>query len=110
MTKRDTVTPATRNHLTSDEAAYEVATSYAAGEEISDRAALTVASWWQSPGTVGHVLASLASGRSVQVGALLDDIAATRREITGRSYSADHVALDMLATWAINHPSREVSS
>lgn len=98
----DTITPAKVQHLSSDHAFREVETARG-HHEVSDGAALTIASWWQSSGHTGHVLASLASGCTVDVTDLLDDIARTRADVT--TY-ADNLALDMLATWAINHPTR----
>lgn len=99
-----TVTPAKVRHIPSSEAMHEVNTAHGR-HEVSDARALTIASWWQSPGSVGHVMAALASGLPVEVEALLDDIAATHNSFTSWRPS-DLRALDMLATWAINHPSR----
>lgn len=72
--------------------------------EIADEAAVAIAAWWQSSGTVGRHLATLASGLPVDLNDLLDDIHHTRREV---STEADYRALDCLATWALNHSSRE---
>ena len=74
--------------------------------EISDDAARAIAAAWQSPGTIGCELAAVATGAWVRsresIAALLDDIATTR-QIGGAWVSAeDSVALDMLATWAMN--------
>ena len=69
--------------------------------ELSDGAAKAIAAAWQSPGTVGNVLASLASGHAVNRWALGDDITATGRQ-------ADPMwptELECLATWAINYDS-----
>lgn len=77
------------------------------GEEISDSTARTIASWWQSSGTVGSILASVACGCTVSVDALLDDIYYTTgawRDITPSS--EDGRALGCLATWTMNHPTR----
>jgi hypothetical protein len=116
----DTITPRTRTHADSHAAYGDVrdvdAQDHGAGpvREIHDSTALAIASWWQSPGAIGHVLASLASGMTVDVAELLDDIAATREEArrTGTLSQLDATALDCLATWAINHPTRidDVSS
>jgi len=67
-------------------------------QEISDACAVTIASWWQSPGRVGRHLATLASGLSVDLEDLLDDISATRRN-AGTEWNRR--SLDMLSTWAI---------
>jgi hypothetical protein len=70
------------------------------GPEISDCVAVTIASWWQSPGTIGRHLAALASGAPVQYGDLADDIHAT---YNGPGLSRqDRQDLDVLSTWALN--------
>jgi hypothetical protein len=66
--------------------------------EITDNCAATIASWWQSSGTVGSVLATLAGGLETDVVDLLNDIHLTRQDVTQRR---DKDALDMLATWAL---------
>ena len=93
-----TVTTNGVRHLTSDEAMYEIRYGYGQ-QELSDAAAATVASWWQSPGTVGRHFAALASGLPVTTSDLLDDIHATYGEAVT---PLDRQALDMLATWALN--------
>jgi len=45
---------------------------------ITAASARAIAFWWQSPGAVGHVLASFASGVAVQRADLLEDIARSR--------------------------------
>ena len=79
------------------------------GTEIPDGAALAIAAWWQDPAGTGSVLASLASGCRVDLTELLDDIHATRTwaRANGVSNPEEERALDMLATWALNHDSRE---
>lgn len=80
------------------------------GTELADHSAVTIAAWWQSPGTVGRHLATLASGLPVDLEDLLDDIHATRKEAADSGYPLlrkDSDAFDCLATWAINHPSRK---
>jgi hypothetical protein len=66
--------------------------------EISDDVAAAIAAGYQSPGTVGHVLASLASGVTVEHTDLLDDIAATYRTVA----RSDRFPLDMLSTWTLD--------
>lgn len=79
--------------------AVERGMSYTENGEISDMAARTIASWWQSSGAVGSVLASLASGCAVSRDELIEDIA-----MTGRTASPMWPReLEMLATWALNH-------
>lgn len=93
------VTTGGAHQLDSERTAREVAT----GRTISDSAAATIAAWWQSPGRVGSVLASLASGRTVDCDDLMADISATRREADDRcplDY-ADASALNALAAWAM---------
>lgn len=73
--------------------------------EVDDSVAVALASWYQSPGSVGRILAALASGTVVGFQELMDDIHATRREID-RHNEADAPTmrrqLDMLATWVID--------
>jgi hypothetical protein len=53
-------------HVTTDVAEAEISAVLSTpGPEISDCVAVTIASWWQSPGTVGRHLAALASGAPV---------------------------------------------
>lgn len=78
-------------------------TSHNTGREISPATAVTIASWWQSSGSV---LAGFASGTEVNRAALLDDIAATRTAEgyhSGRMNTADMLDLDMLATFVLNY-------
>lgn len=72
------------------------------GGEISDESARALAMAWQSPGTVGHVLASLASGVPTSGPALMDDISNTFAH--DKPQGDDHLALGCLATWVLNHP------
>lgn len=65
------------SHLTTAELSADMAAARAHVGIISDAAAVTIASWWQSSGTVGYVLAALASGREVDTGHLIADIDAT---------------------------------
>jgi len=67
--------------------------------EILDSTALTIASWWQSPGSIGRAFAELASTGSVDSDALAADISATYREA---SNADDRVALDVLGTWTLS--------
>jgi len=100
-----TIQTSTTHQWTEPEVADHVRAVQSAGDrEIADEAAVTIAAWWQSPGTVGHVLAALASGVRVDLDDLLDDIRLTRKEATT---STDRNDLDCLATWALHHPSRE---
>ena len=71
--------------------------------EISDAVAKTIASWYQSSGTIGSVLAGLASGAAVDRDALAEDVAATGRQSmhTHGGHWADE--LNYLATWVLNH-------
>lgn len=99
------VTPRRTADLTDQEVRDQVATRFAAGEgEIDDNAAMRIASWWQSTGYQGMHLASLASGRTTAVDSLLSDIHIARSG--DRVSDEDKLALDMLGTWVLNHPSR----
>ena len=61
-------------------------------------AAVTIASWWAAPSN--PALTELATGAPTNAEAICDDIARERRgsNVTG----IDSLALDTLATWAIN--------
>jgi hypothetical protein len=78
-------------------------------QEIRPESAVAIASWWQSSGTVGSVLAGFASGAEVDREELLDDIAATRQAEGYHGYPGrqmpkdDRDALDCLATFVLNH-------
>lgn len=87
------------SHVTSDEAYRQVA-ARSGIDEIDDAVAATIASWWQSPSTVGRHLAALASGAPVEYQDLANDIYRTRRETGGMS-PATNRELDALSTWAI---------
>jgi hypothetical protein len=74
--------------------------------EIEPETAVTIAAMWQSPGTVGHVLAGFASGAPVDREELLDDIYRTRKTegyFTGGMSAADKDALDCLSTFVIHY-------
>lgn len=77
--------------------------------EIRDSTALAIAADWQSPGAVGRYLAQLASTRRVVVEDLLDDIHRSREwaRDEGTITPRDEQHLSCLATWAMNHPSRD---
>lgn len=89
----------TATHLTSDHALREVHLSEG-NQEVSDGCAATIASWFASPGSVGHVLAELSQGLEVDLESLLHDIHQTRLQ-TSALTPEDRLSLDMLATWAI---------
>lgn len=76
--------------------------------EIDDSAALGIAAQFQGPGGAGAIFAQLSTTGNVVVGELLDAIAAEYRDPT---YSPDvRLMLDMLSTWALNHPTRPRAS
>lgn len=70
--------------------------------ELSDAAAVTVASWWACPGTDGAALAQLCTTGRVELSAFLRDVRIARAMATPQR---DLRALDALATWGLNHPS-----
>lgn len=100
------ITANTRTHASSEQAMDDIGLvmnqfgDMSDWREVDDSTALTIASWYSSPGSVGAVLAELASTGTCDFDDLMDDIAATR-QTDGQS-----VELDLLSTWAINHPSR----
>jgi hypothetical protein len=79
--------------------------------EITPESAVAIASWWQSPGSVGSALAAFASGCSVDRGELLNDIAFTRvfeGYYTREMPTCDRRALDCLSTFILNYNQPEV--
>lgn len=70
------------------------------GTPISDAAARTIASWWQSPGTVGNKLAQLASTGTVAYDDLIDDIDKTQLEARRNNVTVSDKDLDALREWA----------
>lgn len=76
------------------------------GCEITSETAITIAQWWHSPGSIGHVLASFGSGMKVSREELLDDIHRTRMHdgyFTRAMDARDRDALDCLSTFVINY-------
>ncbi len=88
--------------LTEGELAVELLESYGR-HEISDQAALTIASYWQSPGSVGRAMSELASTGRVSSAELMEDIT---HSLPDAQDLFDRRSLNMLATWAMNHESR----
>jgi hypothetical protein len=82
------------DHATSDEV-----NARRAGEVLTDAQALAIAAYWQSPGTVGSVLAELASTRQADAPELLADIA--RTVATDRPTAGDLRQLLDLYAWAV---------
>jgi hypothetical protein len=80
-----------------DDVTAEVTARYGQ-REISDAAALTIASWWQSPSADGMPFTELSTTGSVDYEALCDAIHRERRELHNDTFNAR--ALDMLSTWA----------
>jgi hypothetical protein len=98
----------TREHAREGTVRNAVREAWPTREPISDACALTIASWWQSPGSVGAAMATLASTGSVDCTALLDDIGATMRTqpTAGIRNRQDFDALIALQTWAVAKASR----
>lgn len=75
-------------------------------EEITDACAVTIASFYQSPGVTGKGFAALASGRAVDVDLLLENIHYARTldvpALPADEQEPARHALDMLATWALS--------
>jgi hypothetical protein len=87
-------------HTTAAVVDAEIAAVYGRdGPEISDVVAVTIASWLQSPGTVGRWMASFASGLPVTYDDLARDIYESRRTTYDE---ADQRQLDLLSTWALD--------
>jgi hypothetical protein len=68
--------------------------------DVAPSVAVAIASWYQSPGAIGSVLAAFASGTEVNRTELLDDISRT----VSSDYSGEWpVELELLSTFVINH-------
>lgn len=70
---------------------------------LDDATAVTIASWWQSPGRIGSVLAGFASGAPVIAEALLSDVQATINEERPYASPADMRALRALEAYVKTH-------
>lgn len=68
--------------------------------DIESTTARAIASWYQSSGSVGSVLASFASGREVDRSALLNDISATVFHDFAGEWPME---LELLCTFVINY-------
>lgn len=88
-------------HMHSGAVHGEVIQAREQSREICDAAAVTIAAWWQSPGSIGHVLATFASGLPVTSDDLIGDIVATMaNDHPGEREAA---CLDALASYAMTH-------
>lgn len=87
------------DHVTEAEARKQVEERYG-DTEVDTAVAVTIASWWQSPGSMGRAMAALASGAAVNAGDVLVEVSANRRLYTQEG-SPEETALDMLGTWLI---------
>lgn len=101
VTKKATFEVGKPRHLDSRQVYREISAFYGRAE-ITDACAVTVASWWQSPGRTGLPFAELASTGHVDVERLHEAIAHAYTEAD----DLDKRVLDMLGTWALNHPAR----
>lgn len=90
-------------HLSSLDVFVEVNGNYGVNE-LSDQAAVTIASWYQSPGREGRALAALASGAPVERDDLIQDVSHVIAQHYARCGEQDKRCLDMLGTWAIRLP------
>lgn len=87
-------------HLTTDQVHAEVNACHGA-REVSDACAVTIASWYASPGVVGRHLAALATGAPVDRDDLVVDLSETLEEHYATSNAQDKRCLDMLGTWVL---------
>lgn len=71
------------------------------GSDLADNLAVTIASWWQSPGRPGRHLAALASGAPVAPDALAEDVSATILEAEALAMTSDEdlAMLRWLGEW-----------
>lgn len=102
-----TLISASREHLNYLDLDAMIAERHGTGEEITDSAALTIASLWQTSGGPGAAFAQLASTGTVDYHALQAAIAAEYDEAKRQGPEVAR-EFDALATWAMNHPSRQL--
>lgn len=93
--------PKVPDHISSDMAMAEVREAHGV-REITDQTAVTIASWWQSPGREGCAFAQLSTTGMVEPDMLAYDIAGVHKEAS----PDERLALDMLSTWGLHHISR----
>lgn len=86
-------------HLSSNAAYVVLASSQEKGREINDACAVTVASWYQSSGTVGSALAAFASGAEVEIEELQEDLSRTIQQQYKMASHIEKLAMDMLGTY-----------
>lgn len=87
-------------HLTGEHVDADIEYARAFGGGISDRAAVTIASWWQAPCRTGEYLAALASGAPVDYEDLAEDMAKTRWLHWGELGESERRQLMYLDNWA----------
>ena len=102
-----TLISSTREHLAHLDADVMVVERYGSGEEITDAAALTIASRWDAPSGPGSEFGQLAGTGMVDYHALNAAIADVFEQVL-REGVVSVRALNMLATWAMNHPTRQL--
>ncbi len=104
----DVTIPRNTEHLLGHALALHVEASSNARIEISDAAAITIAAGWQGPTGSAMTFTSLTSHFPVSVSDLHDAIYDAQREIDTWGITSDakreRLALNMLATWAVNGP------
>jgi hypothetical protein len=102
----DTLTVSTRQALSAE---VETECHRNRETEIPDTVAMAIVAGWQAPSGVGRHFATLASTGHVSLELFADDLSATFDEcvsVYGKD-SAEWWQLCLLATWCLNHPSRE---
>lgn len=77
---------------------------------LTNQEARTVASWWQSSGSVGSHMAELASTGRVDVAELLADVTATMVDVSMHRNAANFRDLSDLYAWAVMMASRDALS
>lgn len=111
----DIIEPGTHMLMTSEQVWAEIrrlegsyhADSVPSEEEMSDAAALTVCSWFMSPGWDGRAFSELVHTGRVGLEALADDLSRAFDSCDqSREGRFNNNALGYVATWALNHPSR----
>ncbi|WNY15196.1 hypothetical protein SEA_MACGULLY_93 [Rhodococcus phage MacGully] len=86
-------------HFGSERVASEVAYWVAYGEPIADGAALSIASWWQSPAGPGHAFAALASGAQIDIADVREAINAQLAELDSDGVDEDTDTPSAVGGW-----------
>lgn len=90
-------------HMTSAQLDAEMSGAEEENREVSEAAARTIASRWQSPGTVGWALAAFASGAEIDWQSVYDDLSRTVVAEYATVGPGSRRELDLLGIYLLAH-------